>query len=222
MLDYGDPSRPIIVTCGRCKHQVEANLKWLDAQTSFTCQKCGNIVADMDVIEGNSDEEINISHPEPVWYLAPRLTCRCDSCELPMELPYSNLPQTDERGLALLQGGDPPVLPTEEWLVTFGCRACGCVREYFDSDVTVAPIPKWTEGIYQSGKDVYSVEFPCGDKHCTTPVSMFLDIGNGNASAVVDLLRSGLFDGKLMPCGHEMKTVPATFYKVLPVMQRLW
>ena len=154
------------------------------------------------------------------YYLAPIL--HCHHCWGEIELPYSPLPQTDEAGTVLPQGEDPPALPSEEWSATFGCRVCGHMSECGGDEVTVAPVHKQTEGSYQSGKGVYSLRFPCGDRHCTTLVSMFLDTGDGNASEAVALLRSGLFDGVPLPCGHPMKTIPAKFYQAEPVMRRLW
>jgi len=51
---------------------------------------------------------------------------------------------------------------------------------------------------------------------------MYVDIDRGNASDVVKTLRSGLFDGQILACGHEMRTVPEKFYTVAPVLKRLW
>jgi hypothetical protein len=139
-----------------------------------------------------------------------------------IELPYSNLPRTDDKGVILLEGGDPPELPSEGWSSTFGCRDCGRIRSYGPADVILWPLHKWTEGLYQSGKGVYRVEFPCGDRRCTTRASIHVDIESGNATAAVALLRSGIFDEKPLSCGHKMKTVPADFYRVEPVMRRMW
>lgn len=216
-MDSDDPR--IRVTCNLCRHGVMDPPGYMEADT-YTCPHCGH------VFNLDEDEDVTLTceflgYPDTVfWYLTPFLACR--QCRELIELPYSNLTQTDEAGKLLLAGGNPPELPSEEWSATFGCRKCGHVAEYFYVEVEALPIPKYSEGTYQSGKGVYLARFPCGDRHCTTPVSMYVDTVDKNASEAVELLRSGVFDGKTMPCGHEMKTVPAKFYTVEPVMHRMW
>ena len=212
----------VFVKCVPCGHEISTTADWFLLDL-YTCENCGRT---FDLDKDEDDENLEISYTDYAanrstiyWYLAPLLTCECRAR---IELPYSNLPQTDEKGKTLSKGEDPPELPSEGWSATFGCRECGRIIEYFYRDVTIGPIPKMTEGTYQSGKGVYRAEFPCGDRRCTTPVSMYVDIKDRNASEAVELLRSGLFDGKIMPCGHEMKTVPAPLYKVEPVLRRLW
>jgi hypothetical protein len=153
------------------------------------------------------------------YYLAPVLFCECGSA---MELPYSPLPRTDKDGKVLLQGEDPPTLPPEGWSAIFGCRACGRISTYAANVAEMSPVLKLTVGQHQSGKGVYYARFPCGDRRCSTLASVYVDIRVGNASEVLESLRSGLYDGQILECGHSMKTVPAKFYTIEPVLKRMW
>jgi transcription elongation factor Elf1 len=210
---------PVYLKCRLCGHRSEVTDDWLDGHDTFTCPGCGRVFN----LDDDEDDDLEIEGtsegPEIFWYLAPMLICQCGAR---IELPYSNLPQTDQDGKILLRAEDPPELPSEDWTATFGCRRCGHVSIYYADDVTIAPVLKWAEGIHQSGKGVYAVRFPCGDKRCTTPVSIHVDIGDGNASEVVAALRSGIYDEQRLPCGHAIKTVPAKFYQVEPVIRRMW
>jgi hypothetical protein len=211
-----DESFPVSLKCV-CGHSTTTTEDWLDSHEAYKCEHCGrefNLDADDD-----GGLEMDFPEPEVFWYLAPVLFCECGAL---IELPYSNLPQTDADGKILLRGEDPPVLPSEDWIATFGCRKCGRIAIYFYGLVTVYPIPKLSEGVYQSGKGVWHAEFPCGDRRCKVLASMYVDTGNGSASEAVALLRSGIFDGTLLACGHEMKTIPEKFYRVEPVLRRLW
>jgi hypothetical protein len=152
------------------------------------------------------------------WYLIPAIRCQCGAW---IDLPYFHLPLSDETGLTLPEGEDPPQLPLEGWSATFGCRECGRVAGYTAQDVKVVPIPKAREGKHQSGKGVYFAKFPCGDRRCPVLASMYVNIGDGNASEVLDLLRSAHFQW-ILPCGHEMKTVPERYYEIVPVTRPLW
>lgn len=200
--------------CGTVREVLEEQIE----SGTYQCPGCGRTY----YLEDESDTRLRFltsDGPEVCWYLAPLMTCDCGEL---IELPYSNIPQTDEKGKLLLKGEDPPTLPSGEWSEVFGCLQCGLIRERFDWDVKVWPIPKVSEGQYQSGKGVWRVEFPCGSRGCTTLASMYVDIGNRNASEVESLIRSGVFDGKVLPCGHEMRTVPEKFYKVEAISRRLW
>lgn len=151
-------------------------------------------------------------------YLFPVIQCR--HCRNWMEMPYSNLPETDEGGRFLIQREDPPELPPEGWSATFGCRVCGHVLAYGAADVTNEVTHKEQAGQYQSGKGVHAAEFPCGQKDCKTPAQIYVDIGRGNANDVVQFLRGVLYGQCLS--GHSLKTVPEKYYKVVPVLHRLW
>jgi hypothetical protein len=206
-------------TCGHCGHVGTLTTDQMLTQDTYVCAGCGHI------FDLNDDDDDNLHLGPPVssirerWYFVPVVWCQCG---VQVELPYTNPPQTDEEGKTLIAGEDPLVLPSEGWSVIFGCYACGNLSRYVASDVEAYPLLKMTEGEFRSGEGVYLARFPCGDRHCTTPVSIHVDIGTGNASEAVAQLRSGIFDGKLMPCGHAMKTVPAKFYSVEAVTRRMW
>ena len=51
---------------------------------------------------------------------------------------------------------------------------------------------------------------------------MYVDTRNKNANEAVEVLRTGMFDGKLAACGHEIKTVPAKYYKIELAKIPLW
>ena len=208
---------PTHVKCVACGHEITTTKAYLDAREVYVCEGCGRSFN----LDDDEDDDLKVEYedPEILWYLAPMLTCHCGKM---IELPYSDLPLTDQEGVTLVGGEDPPELPSEEWSAVFGCTECGRISIYVASQVKTHPIPKLTEGIYQSGKGVYHAEFPCGDKRCIVPALMYVDAGVRSASEVVPLLRSGLFDGKQLSCGHQMKTVPEPFYRVVPVLRRLW
>jgi len=173
------------------------------------CPLCGGVINFDELIPDETD----------YYYLVPVMHCQCAAL---IELPYSPLPQADSDGRVLLRGEDPPTLPPAEWSATFGCIACGHISVYVGNQVTIETVLKLKEGRYQSGKCVYYARFPCGDRRCTFRESMYLDTRNKNATEALGLLRSGLFDGQVLSCGHPMKTIPATFYRIEPVMNRLW
>ena len=198
-------------SCPHCQHTFVHFSRLLADDDTEPCPECGKVI-DFDALDPQIDAK-------EVYYLAPLLRCR--RCSAVLELPYSNLPQTDQAGRALLRGEDPPELPPEGWSAVFGCRACGHVTTYRTADVNIGPILKWTEGSYQSGKGVYFAEFPCGDRRCTTPAKMYVDIGNGSKDDLLGFLRSARLQGTC-PSGHELKTVPATLYTVEPVLRRMW
>jgi predicted RNA-binding Zn-ribbon protein involved in translation (DUF1610 family) len=197
--------------CPNCGAQITKSDTWLDEHETDTCESCGRL------IDFNDLEDVW----EPFFYLAPAILCH--QCRSPIELPYSNLPQVQIRsdGELRLLAGDPPELPPEEWSATFGCRTCGHVTTYAGRAATTVPIQKWKEGSFQSGRGVYRAEFPCGDTRCKAPASMYVDIGEGNANDVIQLLRSAHVQWTL-PCGHEIRAAPERYYKISPVMRRMW
>ena len=195
--------------CPHCQYIFAHTLAWEADEDIEPCPKCGKII-DFDEIDSLDAE---------FYYLAPLMRCR--KCQLVFELPYSNLPQTDQGGTVLLRGEDPPKLPSEEWSAIFGCRACGIVTTYGTADVSIGPILKWIEGSYQSGKGVFYAEFPCGERRCTTPARMYVDIGDGSRGDLLQFLRSARLQGTC-PSGHELRTVPEKLYNVEPVLRRMW
>jgi hypothetical protein len=199
--------------------------EWFDAHDSILCPFCKETVNLVNVhLDGDPTEEElrNLTWRWKVqgyFYLAPVL--RCSNCQTALELFYPNLPETDLGGRLLLGGTDPPVMPPEEWHVIFGCLECGHVEDYGAAQVTTKPLLKTSRGLYQSGKGVCFVEFPCADKDCKAPFSMYVDTGERNLSAVVQTLRQAHFQHTL-PCGHALMPAPEKYYRVHPVKRRLW
>src|SRR5438874_812268 len=91
--------------------------------------------------------EDNFTHmigpDEPIhshYYLAPVLVCACGKI---IELVYRDLPETDQKGLLLLRGEDPPETPQAVWIAIFGCLKCGRVSAYRSRDVKLRAIHQW-------------------------------------------------------------------------------
>jgi hypothetical protein len=47
-------------------------------------------------------------------------------------------------------------------------------------------------------------------------------LGGADANGAIAALRSGIFDGQKLRCGHEVKTVPAKYYHAERVTARMW
>jgi hypothetical protein len=160
------------------------------------------------------DEEI---HPGSFWYIAPLV--RCHECRSEIWLPYDDLPQTD--GDRYCSGEDELEFPCDEiWSIAIACHRCALVDTYTVFDLWPEILPKQTEGRY-GGATLLCARFPCGNRTCNLPVTVYGDSSIGSESDFVQFLRSVKAHGNL-PCGHEIKTVPALFYRTHRVTSRLW
>jgi hypothetical protein len=162
----------------------------------------------------------------PRTYLAPALECRCGAL---IWLPYEGLPETDEGGVRILAGSDPPELPKAEWSQVFACTQCGSAAPFAGTQVIMQPVPGHSAGLRHSDAAVFLVESECGNKDCRTPFRWHVDMSGRrnkpserNASGAVAAVRSGVFDGQLLPCGHRYRTIPAQLYRATPVTARMW
>jgi hypothetical protein len=214
-------SNPDIVTfiCPHCQGKNLVSGKWFDANTTLPCVFCqqGVNLDDID-LEDDGDNTVDIDF-DPAYYLAPVLACA--HCRSEIQLFCSPLPETDEAGVRLVQGENPPEMPPDGWSALFGCLGCGSVSEYVAVQANVKTLLKLSRGQYQSGTGLYRVEFPCADKTCKRPFTMYVDMGNVAPSAVIPELRQAHFHHTL-PCGHLLMPVPDKYYSVYPVVHRMW
>lgn len=223
-----DPEDLLDFNCPKCNGWIQTSGAWFDKHDWMACPRCGlnidlsEVDLDEDVTDFTQEDLLNLESggmPGIRRYLAPLL--HCGNCSRVLELFCSRTPETDRGGLLLLGGADPPETPPAEWTAVFGCLACGHVAEYAGAQVRIEPVLKGTEGIYHSGKGVSRVEFPCADRRCKLPFSMYVDIGRKKPSSLVQLVRSAGFRYRL-PCGHDLLPVPEKFYSVHPVMGPMW
>ena len=175
----------------------------------------------------SGDEDGEQSRPH--IYLAPALTCQSPKCFAFIWLPYEGLPETDEGGVSIRAGSDPPELPSAEWSRVFGCIRCGNVALFAGTQVTMQPVLKRSGGAHRADSAVFLVESECGNKDCRSPFRFHVDLTESqntssarNASGAVAAVRSGVFDNWLLPCGHRYRTIPARFYRATPVTDRMW
>jgi hypothetical protein len=161
------------------------------------------------------------------YYLTPIIDC--ESCRHHVGLPYDGLPETDEWGVRILEDSDRPLLPSEGWSEIFGCTRCGHVAAYSHNQVKMHLVPKRSRSRSHAGANVYRVEFPCANRDCRSRFSIHVCTGEyregqraRDESNAVAALRTGLFDGQRLPCGHHYKTIPADFYRAEHVTSRMW
>lgn len=145
----------------------------------------------------------------------------CAKCYESIALPYGELPRIALAQLFDTQTEDQIELPPDGWKATFGCRACGHVSSYTDEDVISDAHRHGDAAGYHDAARLFAASFPCGNMHCKAPARVYANIESGDASEYPRLLRSGFFWG-ILPCGHDLATVPEKFYGIERVGARLW
>jgi len=98
--------------------------------------------------------------PEPFWYLAPILTCACGNW---IELPYSNLAQTDEAGVRLLRGEDPPERPRKNGSQCSYAVCAGAQERTLTGRWKRSQFRSCQKGYTSLAKVFFRVRFPCGE-----------------------------------------------------------
>lgn len=174
------------------------------------------------LFQGKTDS----TSPKGVFdYWNPALHCKCT---LPIWLPYGSLPQMDEEATPL-EDSDLLELPSETWSRIFGCIRCGRIATYTGDQVEAARVLKRSASLFHSHADVWLVVLQCGEKHCAALHSVHLDMreyhatpNTADATDAVAALRSGMFDGQMLPCGHTLKTIPRELYHATRVTSRMW
>jgi hypothetical protein len=161
---------------------------------------------------------------DSTFILAPYVVCkhaqRSDDTPCPLILlPYPNLKATGWEGIAE-EETNLPDWPADGWSALFGCSECGFVSEYFYLDVEWGLIPKSTPGRYHSGADCFCIEFQCAQKSCKASTKLHVQKNGLTESAVRDLFCRPFFIG-FLPCGHEVRSLPASGYKIHEVVDQI-
>jgi hypothetical protein len=153
----------------------------------------------------------------------------CSKCGQTIWLPYGGA-RCQILGAEMRSvSSDPLVWPSAGWSQVFGCIECGQIAPYAATQVNGLLVPKSLEDSWHAHPDVYLVTCECGDKDCQSPFSLHIDLSGYNVTTAatgteraVDVMRSGVFDGQPLPCGHQYRTIPAPFYRATKITDRMW
>jgi predicted RNA-binding Zn-ribbon protein involved in translation (DUF1610 family) len=145
----------------------------------------------------------------------------CKKCRQKVPLPYGRLPRTT---LAqLFDGGfeDQIVWPPDEWKAVFACPACGRVDSYDASDIRELTGHYGDAAGYHDEATMFVARFPCANRHCKLPAIVYANVETGGASEYLRMLKLPFFQG-MLACGHDMGSVPESFYSIDRVTECLW
>ena len=145
----------------------------------------------------------------------------CTKCQQKIPLPYGELPRTTLDQLLGREVEDQIAWPPDEWKATFACPACGRVDSYGAADIRELTGRYGDAAGYHDEATMFVARFPCANRRCKLPATVYANIETGGASEYRRMLRSGFFQGKLA-CGHDLGSVPESFYTIERVSERLW
>jgi len=145
----------------------------------------------------------------------------CKKCKQKIPLPYGRLPRTTLDQLFDRGFETQIVWPPDEWKAIFACAACGRVDSYDGYDIRALTGRYGDAAGYHDEATMFVGRFPCANRHCKFPATVYANIETGGASEYLRMLRSGLFQGKLA-CGHDIGSVLESFYRIDRVTERLW
>lgn len=136
-------------------------------------------------------------------------------------LPYPNL-KTFQWGDEGIQEEEifPPEWPSDQWTAIFGCSECGFLYPYTWRDINYGLLPKSTPGRYHTGANCFCVEFRCAHASCKAVIKVHVEKQGATESDILSMFRGPFFMG-LLPCGHEIRSVPLSEYKIHKVMGRI-